>query len=756
MKSSLLAILPIVLLLVTGAGTAHAQDALREIRVNGTERVEPATVMTYLDMQLGDPLSQEEMNEGLKNLFATGLFADVQLNQQSGILFVEVVENPVINQIAFEGNNAIEDDELLAEISLRPRQVFTRTKVQNDVSRIYDVYRRGGRFSASVEPKAIKLDQNRVNLVFEIDENDVTTIKGIRFVGNDSYGDDALAAEISTKKDRWYNFLSSDDRYDPDRVKFDEELLRKFYLSQGYADMRVVSSVAELSQDQDDFYLTFTVDEGPRYKVGQIAIESNLRGFDGNVLRDTVTVLPGQWYNADEVQVTEDAMTDRLGDLQYAFVDIKPTLQRNRDSQTVDITFNIAESPRVFVERIDVHGNVRTIDKVVRREFLLSEGDPFSKSKLARSEQKLRNLGFFENVVIKTLPGSAPDRTVIDVEVTEQSTGEISVGAGFSTADGPLADLRIRERNFLGKGQDLLFATTIAGRRTQFETSFTEPYFLDRDLSAGVDLFHINRDLQDESSYDQRRTGGSLRMGYPLSEKWRQNLHYTFEQNKITDVDANASRFIRAQEGERITSAVGQRLTYDDRDSTLFPTEGLYSWLDLEGAGLGGDAKYLSGKLGSTYYYPVYKKSVIANVLGEVGAIQGISDSDVEINERFYLGGNNLRGFQSSGIGPRDAATDDALGGNLFYRGSVELTFPIGLPEDMGVAGHAFTDFGSLWDVDETGAGIVDESSLRAAAGLGISWRSPMGPVRVDLALPYLKEDYDQEESFRFSFGTRF
>jgi outer membrane protein insertion porin family len=756
MKALKPAFLAIAFLVLGFAQPASAQEALREIRVNGTERVEPATVMTYLDMRLGDPLTQDVMNIGLKNLFATGLFADIQLRDERGVLFVDVVENPVINQIAFEGNDEIEDDELLAEISLRPRQVFTRTKVQNDVARIYEVYRRSGRFAASVEPKAIQLDQNRVNLVFEIDENDVTTIKGIRFVGNDSYSDDALSAEISTKRERWYNFLSSDDRYDPDRLKFDEELLRKFYLAQGYADMRVVSSAAELSQDQDDFYLTFTIDEGPRYKVGQISIESDLRGFDGNVLRDTVKVLPGQWYDADAVQVTIDAMTDRLGDMQYAFVDIKPDLDRNRDAKTVDITFRIGESPRVFVERIDIHGNVRTIDKVIRREFLLSEGDPFNKSKLARSEQKLRDLGFFENVVIKNMPGSAPDRTVIDIEVTEQSTGEISIGAGFSTADGPLADLRIRERNFLGKGQDLLFSTTLAGERTEFEASFTEPYFLDRDLSAGADIFHITRDLQDESSYDQRRSGGSLRMGYPLSEKWRQTLRYTFEQNRISDIDNNASRFIRDQEGERITSSVSQRLTYDDRDSTLFPTEGLYSWLDLEGAGLGGDAKYVSGKLGSSYFYPVYEKSVILNVLGEAGAIQGIADEDVKINERFYLGSTNLRGFERSGIGPRDSATDDALGGNLFYRGSAELTFPIGLPEEMGVAGHAFTDFGSLWSIDENGAGILDENSLRAAAGLGVSWRSPMGPVRVDLALPYLKEDYDQEEVFRFSFGTRF
>ena len=736
--------------------SAMAAEILREIRVNGAQRIEPATILTYLNIPTGQPLTEDVMNEGLKNLFSTGLFADVKIKQQGGVLLVDVTENPIINEIAFEGNDRLEDNELMAEISLRPRQVYTKTKVQNDVARVYQLYQRGGRFAVAVEPKIIELDQNRVNLVFEVTEGDITAIKGIKFVGNEAFDDDALSAELSTKEERWYRFFATDDRYDEDRVKFDEELLRRFYLRNGYADFRVVSANAELSEDKEDFYLTFTVEEGPRYKINAIAIDSNLRGFDGTPLKDSVTFLPGQWYNSQDVEESVEAMSAALGDQQYAFADIDPAIKRNPADTSLDITFNIGESPRVFVERIDINGNLRTIDKVIRREMLLVEGDPFSRSKLAKSEQNLRDLNYFENVTVKTVQGSAPDKTVIDIQVVEQSTGELSIGAGFSTQDGPLADLRIRERNLLGKGQDLTFATTLAGKRTEFDASFTEPYFLDRDLAAGVDAFHITRDLQDESSYDQRRTGGALRTSYPLSEKWRQSLKYRIEQNEIRDVDADASRFIADQEGERLTSAVSQRLTYDDRDSTLFPTDGLLSWLNLEYAGIGGDANYVSGDIGSSYFIPIYKKSVIFNILGETGIIQGVGDEDVEINERYMLGGNNLRGFEKGGIGPRDTLTDDALGGNIYYRGSAELSFPIGLPEEMGVSGHAFTDVGSLWDIDETGTGIVDENSIRAAAGLGISWRSPMGPVRVDFAVPYVKEDFDQEENFRFSFGTRF
>ncbi|MGZ9098004.1 MAG: outer membrane protein assembly factor BamA [Micavibrio sp.] len=748
------------LALAQSEGSSYVQPSgtvIKDIQVVGTERIEPTTVLTYLDVKIGDKMTQDTLDSALKSLFSTGLFADVVLRQKASTLEVTVVENPVINEIAFEGNDKLDDEALLAEIQLRPRQVFTRTKVQADTNRLYQVYRRNGRFAVTLEPKIIKLDQNRVNLVFEVDEGPVTYVKGIKFVGNTRFSDDALRGEISTAETRWYKFLSTDDRYDPDRLAFDQELLRRFYLSEGYADFRVISAIAELSKDKDYFYVTFTVEEGQRYKVGNVTITADLRDFDENTLIPELTLAPGEWYDADKVQSSVDNFTEALALQNFDFVSVRPDVQRNREQLTVDLIFQINETPKVFVERIDISGNVRTMDKVIRREMELVEGDPFNRGKVAKSEQSIRDLGFFETVTVKTQQGSAPDKNVIDIDVAEKSTGELSVGAGFSTADGPLADFRIRERNFLGKGQDLLFATTIAGKRTEFDVSFTEPYFLDRDLSAGFSLFHTTRDLQDESSYDQRKTGGSFQLGYPLSENWRQSLRYRIEQNEITDVESDASRYIRDQEGERMTSALSQRVTYDNRDSKLFPTDGLNAWFDTEFAGLGGDAEYISGKLGGSYFYPVYEEKVILNILGEAGAIGGIGDGDVEINERFFLGGANLRGFQSAGIGPRDIVTDDSLGGNLFYRGSVELAFPLGLPEELGIQGHAFTDFGSLWDIDEASdPDIVDKNSLRAAAGFGVSWRSPMGPVRVDLAAPYLDEDFDQDENFRFSFGTRF
>ncbi len=747
-----------------GIHSASAQDVfgasgqeIREISITGTQRIEPATVMTYLDAHVGDHMDQGTLDRALKSLFSTGLFADVVLKQKGNTLEVNVKENPVINQIAFEGNDKIDDDQLKAEIQLRERQVFTRSKVQADVSRLYQLYQRQGRFSVTIDPKVINLDQNRVNLVFEINEGSVTQVQTVRFIGNTHYDDDKLRSVISTKESRWYRFLTTDDRYDPDRLAYDQELLRRFYLSQGYADFNIVSANAELSRDHDGFYVTVTVDEGERYKVGKIAISSGLRDFDATKLNQYVGFKTGEWYDADEIQTSVDKMTSALGDMQYAFVTVTPDVARNAGTHTVDITFSIGEAPKVYVERIDVNGNVRTLDKVIRREMTVVEGDPFNKSKIAKSEQNIKDLGYFDKVEVTPQQGSAPDKTVLDVNVSEQSTGELSIGAGFSTADGPLADLRLRERNFLGKGQDVLFATTIAGKRTEFDFSFTEPYFLDRDLSAGVDLFHITRDLQDQSSFDQRQTGGGFHLGYPLSDKWRQTLKYRLEDNEIRNVDSDASRFIRDQEGDRITSAVSQEITYDNRDSVLFPTSGYNAWFDTEVAGLGGDAKYIQGKVGGSYYYPIADNWVF-NILGETGAIGGYGDENVRINERFFIGGNSLRGFEKSGIGPRDRSTDDALGGNYFYRGSAEISFPLGLPEEMGVQGHTFTDFGSLWGLDDiSGSDVVDEAGvLRATAGVGVSWRSPLGPIRVDLAFPYIKKDYDATEPFRFSFGTRF
>lgn len=727
---------------------------IQEIRIEGTQRVEPETVRSYLLVQPGDAFDSDRIDGSLKALYATGLFSDVTLRREGNALIVRVVENPVINRIAFEGNKRLSDQSLNDEIQLRPRVVYTREKVQSDVKRILDLYRRNSRFAATVDPKVIPLEQNRVDLVFEINEGPVTGIAGINFVGNNAFSASRLREVIQTKESRWYRFLSSDDTYDPDRMTYDRDLLRKFYLSEGYADFRLVSAVAELAPARDGFLVTYTVDEGERYHFGKVEITNELPAIDPATLKAQLLTKAGDWYNADAVEGSVTALTDALGNLGYAFVDIQPQVHRNADDRTVDVTYTIKEGPRVYVERIDISGNLRTLDSVIRREFRLVEGDAFNSSKLHRSEQQIKNLDFFEKVNITNLPGSAPDKTIINTEVQEKSTGEFSVGIGFSTADGPLADIGIHERNLLGRGQDLRLDTTIAFLDEQVDLSFTEPYFLGRKLAAGFDIFADNRNDTYFAGYSQFTVGTTLRMGYQITEALRQTLTYTLRQDRIYNIQVTASPLIAQQGGTRNTSDVGQSILYDMRDNTQDPTSGYFYTIGSDVAGLGGDVAFFRVGVTGGVFYPL-TKDYILSLTGEEGQITGIGQY-VRLEDRYFVGGDNLRGFQVGGIGPRDNVTRDALGGETYYTGSVSMSYPLGLPQELGIAGRVFSDFGSLFSLEPTDVNTLDSRSIRLSVGTGISWKSPLGPIKVDLAFPVLRKSYDRSELFHVSFGTRF
>ncbi|MGH7090696.1 MAG: outer membrane protein assembly factor BamA, partial [Stellaceae bacterium] len=573
--------------------------------------------------------------------------------------------------------------------------------MQSDVRRILDIYRRNSRFAATVDPKVIPLEQNRVDLVFEINEGPETGIAGINFIGNHAFDASRLRGVIQTKESRWYRFLSSNDTYDPDRLTYDRDLLRKFYLSEGYADFRLVSATAELAPSRDGFLITFSLDEGARYRFGKINIANQLAAVNPAYLRPFVKTAQGDWYNADAVEASITALTDALGNLGYAFVDIEPSVKRNAGARTVDVTYTIKEGPRVYVERIDITGNLRTLDSVIRREFRLVEGDAFNASKLHRSEQEIRNLDYFSKVSITNVPGSAPDKTVINTEVQEKSTGEFSVGLGFSTTDGPLADIGIHERNLLGRGQDLRLNTVVAFRDDQLDLSFTEPYFMGRNVAAGFDLFADNRDNTDIAGFSQFTVGGTLRLGYQITEPLRQTLTYTLRQDRIYNVQSTASVFILDQVGTRNTSDVGQTLLYDMRDNRQDPTSGYFSSLSTDVAGLGGNVSFYRLGTNFGFYYPV-APSYVLSLTGEAGRIFGIGQ-DVRIEDRYFVGGDNLRGFQTGGIGPRDAITHDSLGGETYYTGSVSVSFPLGLPQELGITGRTWSDFGSLFGIHPTG-----------------------------------------------------
>ncbi len=744
-------------LLPAAAQELFTGEPIGQIRVEGTQRIEPETVRSYMGIVPGDRFEPATIDKALKSLYATGLFADVTLKREDVVLIVVVVENPIINRLAFEGNRRIDDEALEAEVQLRPRVVYTQTRVQNDAKRILDIYRRSGRFAATVNPKVIPLDQNRVDLVFEINEGDVTLVERIDFVGNTVFSDSELRDEIITKESAWYRILSTSDTYDPDRLTADREALRTFYLKEGYADFRVLSAVAELSPDRDAFFITFTVEEGDRYKFGPIDVETTLKNLDPESLRSQITTEEGDWYNAAEVETSIQQISDVVGTLGYAFVDVRPRIERDRVNKVIILVYEVREGPRVYVQRIDINGNVRTLDKVIRREFRIVEGDPFNTSKLRRTRQRIQNLGFFKTVDIKTLPGDSPDKTIIQVDVEEQSTGELTFGLGFSTAEGPLGDVNIRERNLLGTGQDIRAGVSLSGRRTQVDVSYTDPYFLDKELAAGVDLFRITLQRR-ESSFEEENLGGGVRAGYDISEYLRQTWRYTLSRNKIDNVDNDASLAIQQQEGTTLESVIGQELIYDRRDSRFDPMEGYYIRFRNDIAGLGGDVRYIRPRLGAGYYLPLGDELVLG-VVGEIGHVHGLGE-DVRITDAFIVGGSTLRGFETAGIGPRDAKTDDALGGNRFVTGSVEFSFPLPLPDEYPLRGRVFSDFGSLDSSDaENSANINiegDDPSLRLSAGAGVTWRSPFGPLAIDIALPVLKEEFDKEEFFRFSVGTQF
>jgi len=729
-------------------------DVITAIRVEGNQRIEDTTVVSYLKTVVGDRFDAGRINESLKSLFATGLFADVNLTRDGSALVVSVIENPIINRLAFEGNKRIEDDVLQSEVQLRPRTVYTRTRVQTDVSRILELYRRSGRFAATVEPKVIQLEQNRVDLVFEISEGPLTGVQRIVFIGNENFSDSTLRESIQTKQSRWWRFFSSSDSYDPDRLSFDRELLRRFYLKEGFADFRVISAVAELTPDRSAFFITFTVEEGDRYRFGTIDMVNELPEFDAETVESRVTTEEGDWYDAEEVEENIQDLTDDIGSQGFAFVDIEPQIVRRREDKAIDVTYRIIEGDRVYVQRIDITGNVRTLDRIIRRNVRLAEGDAFNAARLRRSRTLIQNLGFFSRVDINDQPGDVPDQVIVNVDVEEQSTGEVTFGGGFSTTDGPTGSVGIRERNLLGRGQDLSLQFIISAVTQDLDLSFTEPYFLNRDFAAGFDVFRREREFQN-SSFDSKDTGFSLRGAYPLSEYLSQSLRYTLSQEEI-DPESNAPQSILDQAGETLISRVDQTLLYDRRNNANDPTEGYFGRYSLAVAGLGGDKNFLSQTVGAGYYYSFWD-DFVASGLGEAGYIFSFQeDENILISDRFFLGGNNFRGFAVGGLGPRDISTESALGGNLLYKGTLELAFPIGLPNELGVKGRVFTVAGTLKELDTTNRNAVDTGSIRVSVGVGVSWASPFGPVRLDLAKAVRKEGFDETEILSFGFGSFF
>lgn len=732
-----------------------AEIYVSQIEVDGLQRVERETVLSYLNVEQGSSVSQEYLNSSMKRLFETGLFADVNIDARgNGVLAVKVVENPVINKRVFDGNDKVDDTLLESEVQLKSGSIYNIAKVQDDVQRILEVYKRSGRYATVVEPKIIKRDQNRVDLVYEISEGPTAAISKVNFIGNHHYSDDDLQSEIMSKESRWYRLFSSSENYDPEKTNYDKELLRRFYLKRGYADFRVLSAVAELSPDKKSFVVTYVLDEGPRYKLEDVRIQSMIKDVDVAALSGQVQQEKGDWYNADLAERSVYALTEELGKKGFAFVDVAPELEKTSGNKMV-LTFNIAEGQRVFVDRINITGNTRTEDEVIRREFRIDEGDAFNAAKIRASRRNVENLNYFSKVDIQTEPNPNDDSKVdINVNVEEKSTGAFNVGVGYSTVNGALFRAGIAENNFQGKGQKLSADVAVSQRTSEYDLSFTEPYFMGRRLSAGIDLFRTEEDYQDEGSYDSESTGGRLRLGWNYTDDFAQYLRYTLKEDKISNVDRNASIYIKEEEGRYSNSSIGQTMVYDKRDSAINPKEGYYLSFGNDVAGLGGDEKYLKFD-GKAYKYFTLADYYTFKLFINGGYITGYGDENVRLSNRYYLGGSTLRGFEFAGIGARDKFTKDALGGNWMIYSGAEMSFPVGLDE-VGVRGRTFVDMGILGKPDDINEDYVEYSDTpRVAAGFGFQWQSPMGQIDVDLAFPIVKEDYDETEVFRLNFGSR-
>ena len=760
----------------------QAPTTIRTVQVQGNQRVEANTVASYLLFARGDPYSAERIDMSIKTLYATGLFADVEIDPRDGNVLISVVENPIINRVILEGNKALKSDKITDEIEAEPRAIFTRSKVQEDVQRIIELYRQSGRFAANVTPKVVQQPQNRIDLIFEITEGPVTGVKRINFIGNNEYSDGRLRKEIVTEQSIWYKFFSSNDNYDPGRLEFDREQLRKFYTDRGFADFRVVSAVAELTPDQEDFYITFTLDEGEEYRWGDIKIETELETLNEDFLRRLVRIKEGEVYKASEVEDAIDTLTFAAGTSGYAFVDIQPDIKRNRDDKTVDLVFNLVEGPRVYIERIDVVGNTTTLDYVIRRELELVEGDAFNRILLDRSRNRVRALRFFEEVEITETQGSSADRAVVEVKVTEQPTGELAFSAGFSSADAFLVDLSITERNLRGRGQLMRFLIRASSNRREIDLRFTEPRFMGRNLAAGIELFDVTIDFLDETGFRQSRTGGQISLGFPLTENTSLTARYSLRSENIEIPGINCAAILAnpiqsqqnnlcQQEGKRISSIGGYTFAWDRRNDPITPTRGFDVRFNQDFAGIGGEVKYLRSDLQANFYRGIFK-DVIASGKLYGGYIEGWGGDNILVNDRFYKGSYDFRGYEPTGIGARVIQTDtltgevrrgQSLGGNAYALAATEVSFPLFVPQ---LSGSLFAEAGTVGLIDDefqfdvTDGNIrtqtIDELSVRAMIGASVYWESPFGPIRFDFTQPLRKFPYDERKSFQFTTRTRF
>ena len=764
-------------LAVQFVATSAAEAAVvSRVEVSGNQRIDAETIRNYITIKPGKAFSSSDIDSAVKALFGTGLFSDVQINQVGSTLVVKVAEYQVVNQVLFQNNKKLKDNALAMAVQLKPRGTFSQATLDADVEAVKAAYRRIGRDDVTVTTQVMQLGDNRVNVVFNITEGDRTQIAAINFVGNSAYSSRRLSDVINTKRSSWVSFILRDDVYDDDKLRADQELLRRFYYNHGYADFQVVSAVGELDSATNKYTVTITVQEGDRYTFGDVSVESTIPEVDSKSLESVVETHKGDVYNAKNVEDTIIALTERVAGSGYAFAQVTPRGDRNFENHTISVVYTIDQGTKAYIERIEIRGNDRTRDYVIRREFDVSEGDAFNQVLIQRAKKRLEDLNYFEKVEISTVPGSQPDQVVLVVDVVEKSTGEFSVGAGYSTGGdtaGPSVEGSVTERNFLGRGQFIKLSAGGGKNSRDYSLSFTEPYFLGRRIAAGFDIYKQTREYD---NYDSDTTGATVRFGLPITNSISTQLAYNISQEKyelddscdadgngIPDAGCSVSTAILdgIAQSPWIKSSISLGLTYNTIDDMKNPHEGIFATTTAEFAGVGGDAKYvkLTGR-GSVYQTLSEQYDLVGLVSAGAGHVEAYGGDGLRIFDQFQSTDRMIRGFEYGGIGPADAVTGDHLGGTTYFNASAEAQFPLPVvPESFGLRGAVFADAATLYGSKINTPGVTQTSvdmQLRASVGIGLMWASPFGPIRIDYAIPVKKEATDDIQEFNFGISTRF
>lgn len=735
-----------------------AQNRVGAISVEGTQRVPASTVLSFANLPAGQVVSDGEINDAIQRIMGSGLFETAEIVTTSGGLVISVVERPTINRISIEGNRRLDDEELLPLLSSSPRRVYTPTGAAADAAALTEAYSQRARLAAQVTPKIIRRSNNRVDLVFEVSEGRVVENERISFVGNRAFSDRRLRRVIDTKQAGFFRQIISRDTFIPERIAFDRQLLTDFYNSRGYVDFRVLNVSSELSRERDATFVTFNVQEGQQFTVGDISVSSE---FNVNIqeYRNALRIKRGEVWSPSLIE-EQIARLERLALRQgLDFLRVDPRVERNARDLTLDVEFALVRGPRVFVERIDIEGNQTTLDRVIRRQFDTVEGDPFNPREIRNAAERIRALGFFSTANVETREGSARDQVIVDVDVEEQPTGNLSFGGSYNDDTGVALAIGFSERNFLGRGQSLAVDVVTGDENARGVLSFGEPAFLGRDLRLGLDFEYSTTDF-DDASYDTQIISFSPSLAFPVGENSRLSVFYKIALEEIVNVSPDTSPIIQAEEAELWRSSIGYRYTLDYLRGGLNPNRGVRLTFGQELAGLGGDVESLATTVRAVAQRDILNEEVTLRAIFDAGVINALGGSQTRVTDRFFLGSGQLRGFKSRGVGPRDtgAVESDVLGGNKFVSLRFEADFPLGLPEEYGITGGVFYDMGSLWELDNTaGAALVDDGfELRTAVGVSIFWTTPIGPLRLNFAKPIKKNVLDEENTFAITISTQF